>query len=858
MDLPLTEKEIEFMEHYHTPTSMTENLIPVNENAPQTWNAECDCIYEYPYQVMMQNFSYLVANDSKLTPQENFNKKKGAGTLFSIGARNLGKSFYLKIDIFLSWIHGIREACVASFDQKHLSKVTDPTASYLESHPFAKIFHIKKGNTGSVNRKHGGLRAISEHGCLIESANEKVDGNNPGTDFHAKHFFSLWYEEASYMSKEGTEKRIDSGSSLGYIDRPSGIPDLRIGSPLTKVLQDKKIKRWIWRLPQMCVSEGSKILMADCSYKNIEDVNIGDEVISITEKKPFKIVKAIVENKIYNGIKDTVSISNEINSLELTPDHKIFCKINYFDKRWKKIQDFSPNYEAYSIPNITTDIKSYYEGVFLGFLESEGSFKRNGIEKSIGQKVETDALQFVLDYLNIKYTKYPDKTIENFYYFYLSTKNNPYIDSLYSKLKNDSSIQYGFLVGFILGDGGCYYRKCQDRRKRELLIVQKNKCELLEDILAKRNVRYAKYNHSHKNGMFVYNIKLLDIPLFSPYSKKGKKYSEVILGCSLIPFIRKPLIISKNIKQNKVWDLTTSSGSFIANGFVVHNCRPDWSDEMREQRIAEYNGESSSGFKLNVLAETVEGAEGFWDINRLKEKCYKPSRRVKYFEVNKESFANFRNNIIVERMPGTEQVFICSDIGYSGSPSQVIIIFKVGDKYKYAYNIPLFKLIHTEQAEVVKWLYDVLGTAYIATDATGDNGAIIDDLFKMGVPEEHLLKVFLGTNIEVGFEKDLETGKIILDNNGNPVMKKVKTIDWSMSQLEYLFYNGLMEIPQDENFFEEFNSFYVKMTGIRKSYGSSSTDHKHQSFQCFAICQFFNEFNQLRNKQKQKRCYGVI
>lgn len=537
MELPLTEKEIEFMEHFYTPTSMTENLIPVNENAPQTWSKDCDCFYLYPFQIIMQNFSYLVANDSRLDAQKNFNKKKGAGDLITIGSRNMGKSFLLKIDVLLTWIHKVREACVASFDQKHLSKVTEPIASYLENHPFAKIFHMKKGNTSGISRAHQGIRAISEHGCLIESANEKTDGNNPGTDFHSKHFLTLWYEEADKMSKEGTEKRIDAGSSLGYIYRPSGIPDLRIGSPLTKLLQDKKLRRWVWRLPQLC--------------------------------------------------------------------------------------------------------------------------------------------------------------------------------------------------------------------------------------------------------------------------------------------------------------------------------RPDWSDEMREKRIAEYNGESSSGYRLNVLAETVEGAEGFWDINRLKEKSYNPSKRVKYFEVNKESFANFRNNIIVERLPGTEQVFICSDIGYSGSPSQLIILFKVGNVYKYVYNIPLFKLIHTEQAEVIKWLYDVLGGAFIATDATGDNGAVIDDLFALGIPQEHLLKVFFNSNIEVDFEKD-ETGKIIKDNNGLPVMKSVNTLDWSMARLEYLFYNGFMEIPQDENFFEEFNAYYVKMTGMRKSYGSSASDHKHQSFQVFSICQFFNEFNQLKNKSSEPRCYGVI
>jgi hypothetical protein len=79
-----------------------------------------------------------------------------------------------------------------------------------------------------------------------------------------------------------------------------------------------------------------------------------------------------------------------------------------------------------------------------------------------------------------------------------------------------------------------------------------------------------------------------------------------------------------------------------------------------------------------------------------------------------------------------------------------------------------------------------------------------------------------------------------------------------MQEMEKIFYEGMMEVPQDENFFEEFNGFYVKMVGTRKSYGSNTSDHKHQSFQVFAVCRYFNEFNELKTVQNQPRCYGVI
>ena len=52
------------------------------------------------------------------------------------------------------------------------------------------------------------------------------------------------------MSKLGTEKRIDSGDNTGYIERISGIPDIRIDSPLGKILHDPKNANWICRIPQ--------------------------------------------------------------------------------------------------------------------------------------------------------------------------------------------------------------------------------------------------------------------------------------------------------------------------------------------------------------------------------------------------------------------------------------------------------------------------------------------------------------------------------------------------------------------------------------------------------------------------------
>jgi len=530
----LTEKEIEFLEHYYDPTAMTECLVPENLNAPQSW-PKANCIRIRPYQFAMQNYSYMYANDPDKSDAENVRIKKGAGDCYSISARNVGKSFFLQIDLFLSYIHHIAEICLASFDDYHLRKIATPIADILENHKFAKLFHLKNSRKESVQRNP--LNAKSEHGCIVESANEHVKRNNPGEQYHAKHFNSLYFEEFSYASDEGSKKRIDSGNSLRYIFRPSGIPDLCVGSPLGKILQDRKLRNWIVQLPQMC--------------------------------------------------------------------------------------------------------------------------------------------------------------------------------------------------------------------------------------------------------------------------------------------------------------------------------REDWSKKVEEEKAEEYGGRENASYRLNVLAETIPGAFGLFDMERLEEASIKKSGILKFLEVSKDNFSLYESILHIERLAGTEQCFIAADLGFGAAPTEIVIIFFDGKKYKLFYNIALLRLTPEEQPELIKYIYDKLGSAFISLDSTSDSGAMIDRLFKMGIPQEHLLKVRFNENIEVGFEKD-EDNNDLCDDKGNPIMKKVGTEDWSFKELERIMYNGQMEIPYDPKFINQFTNIIATKTRGRIQYGSKGENHLVQAMQTWAICRFFNEFNSLRDLRSNKRSYGVV
>ena len=102
----LSSEDIEFMEHFYTPRSIIENLIPLKEHSPQVWDENEPCFVLYDYQVAMLDYSEMYANDIELTKKQNIQTKKMVGDLLTVGSRNTGKSFIAKIDVFLSFVYG--------------------------------------------------------------------------------------------------------------------------------------------------------------------------------------------------------------------------------------------------------------------------------------------------------------------------------------------------------------------------------------------------------------------------------------------------------------------------------------------------------------------------------------------------------------------------------------------------------------------------------------------------------------------------------------------------------------------------------------------------------------------------------
>lgn len=286
--------------------------------------------------------------------------------------------------------------------------------------------------------------------------------------------------------------------------------------------------------------------------------------------------------------------------------------------------------------------------------------------------------------------------------------------------------------------------------------------------------------------------------------------------------------------------------------------REDWDEYVKAKLIAKHNGEYSLSYKLNVLAELVEGAEGRFDIKRIKENCYNDKKQIKQFEIGQTNFKDFKREIIVDRLP-CKQVYLCADCGSTDAPTEIIIIFCTDEKYIYHYNITLHRLTIKEQAKIFAWLYQELGTAYIGLDCTSAEGRdLADELRSLSIPSNDITEVKFNSNIEIGFDKN-DDGTLRLDKDGKPTIKEERTIDWACMCLDKLFYEGKFDLPNDEKFWSEFTAYIQKTINGRTQYASRiAQDHLLQSFQVFSIVRFKREYDAQNNIKRSKRVLGSI
>lgn len=240
----LTKEELEFMECWHTPQALIESLFSNFDNLSEFSEDKLGNLrlYQFPFP----SYEPIIDEEMpKLSEQEKFELRKGAGDVYNYGARNFGKTLITeKVDIPISILHDDGWWCgFSSTDAIHLDGVLDDVKEAVDNHPIVSLWKrvTKKSPKWSIKCKNN---------WKLDGINMNLLSKNPGHQFYAKHVKKLWIEEKSFESEKVAEKRKDAVSELGAVFRFSGMTNFTKHSPAGEDFYDPKNKNKIVNLPQ--------------------------------------------------------------------------------------------------------------------------------------------------------------------------------------------------------------------------------------------------------------------------------------------------------------------------------------------------------------------------------------------------------------------------------------------------------------------------------------------------------------------------------------------------------------------------------------------------------------------------------
>jgi hypothetical protein len=315
---------------------------------------------------------------------------------------------------------------------------------------------------------------------------------------------------------------------------------------------------------------------------------------------------------------------------------------------------------------------------------------------------------------------------------------------------------------------------------------------------------------------------------------------EILCG---IPLITKTSPLGRTIRDEEMKKKVIRLPQYISYW---------WDEKTKQKRIRAYGGQESSGYRINVAADLIEGAQGVFDLESLKGNLNK-KRVTKHFEITKKNFSNYKNLLVLEPIFNSSKTFVVSDVG-DAAATEINVYGKVNNKYQLVYNITTYRLSLTKELpELIEYIFRKVGGTYCSVDCTIMGKPVFEILSERlnekVLDEKGNLKKFIkrvywcafNEDIVTGFLKDDE-GHLVRDGKGQYIEKHEPTLHFAVTRLKEMFYDKQFDIPEDDYKFDlQFSTYISIISGNRVVYDTTSEDHYVQSFEVFAILEWNTE-----------------
>lgn len=332
-----------------------------------------------------------------------------------------------------------------------------------------------------------------------------------------------------------------------------------------------------------CLTAGTKILMEDYSTKNIEDIKIGEGVIGLKQDNNgrgfSKFTVAYVKN-VSSRVAKTIAIKTEHNGLRLTQEHPLMGST---EKRgcsdWKAAKSYSPYQHLRYIGLPESQTPQGKIGWLSGFCDSDGCFfnshGQEGFEAVCTNKRLLEAFISTCKEFGLnlrKAWKCSSKKSFN------RGNKNPMVTTRIrittQELKKliqfpeNPSIEFmsGYMAGMLDTDGSVSGKSIRISQSK---IANKNKYERIKKCCQELGLEYREEKHGIR---ILTSLKKRLNFLFNFGTQHSIKRDRLIIGSSIKGSYHSQILSVSRGDMEPVYNLETTCGNFIANGFIVHNC----------------------------------------------------------------------------------------------------------------------------------------------------------------------------------------------------------------------------------------------------------------------------------------------
>lgn len=332
-----------------------------------------------------------------------------------------------------------------------------------------------------------------------------------------------------------------------------------------------------------CIEESQKVLMSDNTWKQIKDVCVGDEVWSVDENTK-KICVAKVLDKFDNGIQPVYDMAG----LLLTKDHYVYASNMKLRPRYRKYEEMKRKDATYMVkfwPVSNTrkevDDEKFALGYLRGFADGDGSIDARGVHTF--QK-EFDVLEEFWS-LYDKYIKPCDVKITYREDTNMHRAGGGYGPVFLEKTKFNEHPEYlrGYLNGMLIADGCACHNKSNGSfgfSISQAVIVNKEKCIQIDKALSLLGIkcdRSQSVTPGFKEGGTLMQTWRVTRPYIITLKYGAGKRASMLEKLGTYNSIRllDQVVVNKidePVKEAHVYDIKTSAGSFICEGYLVHNC----------------------------------------------------------------------------------------------------------------------------------------------------------------------------------------------------------------------------------------------------------------------------------------------